>query len=191
MTISQALVHARKQKEIRGRLTRESVQMLRNTILTEGKIRVEIGRDLPLPGEAEVVDDVARETMREIIRTLGGGGHFVRVQCRYTRDTPNKPDKRLGMPYWITGKLSCPGTVKGEKDPEEQRRMHRRNGTIPLWGCDTPRQTGDPESRWRSPKLGAVSAISINKRVIPVEFVRPNGEKVELFWRDAPVRQTV
>jgi hypothetical protein len=195
MTIQEAIKHLAEQKEQSGRLANASVAILRQATLSDGIIRFTVGHLLPLPGEAEVVDEQAREECRRFLHNLGDTGHILSVEARYTKDTPGKPLKRLGMPYTFSGKLKCYDALKGEdKTPEEMGEevaRHRRNGTIAFWCCDTTRRVGPPEGWWRTPKLGAISALTIAKTRIPVEFVKPNGEKVELNWQDLPVRQTV
>jgi hypothetical protein len=191
MNIQETLKHLAKQKETLGRLTNASIATLRQAAIDDGVIRFTVGHLLPLPGEAEVVDEQAREECRRFLHDLGDNGGFVSLEVRYTKDTPSKPDKRIGMPYTFTGKTKCHSAVKGDKDPATQAEQHHRNGTMAFWCCDTQRRTGDPESRWRSAKVGAVSAVFIGGTRIPVEYIKPNGEKVDLHWIDAPIRQMV
>jgi len=200
VTVSEAFAQCQIARSARKSLTdrssavarahQQARRILESTIVEEGRLRFVVGHCLPLPTEAEVVDEQAREQSRSVLRELLSDERFRGIECRYTRDTPNKPDKRLGMPYRVSAKAHNPNSVKGVKTPEEQAAQDLRNGTLQVW-CVDPRRRD-----WRSIKVGAVSAVQVRGgdgryRWVPVEYVTPDGKPVSLNWQDLPIRATV
>lgn len=198
MTVQEALKQAVNAREKRVSLTDRSSKVARahqkarrqleQTILDAGKIFITVKEYLPLAGEAEVVDPAARTQMRRILETLLSDERYRPLSVRYTRDTPDKPDKRIGMSYRICGKMHNSKQIKGSKrSPETQAEINERTGVMQIW-CNQRKD-------WRSIKVGAISEVSIVKdgvrHWIPVEYVTPDGKTVTLNWQDTPVREKV
>jgi len=200
MNVAEAFKQCRLARERRQSLTDRSSAVARAhqkarreleaTIVATGVLRFVVSDILPLPTDAEVVDTQAREQARGLLRELLSDEKIRGIEVRYTRDTPDKADKRLGMPYRVSAKAHNVDSVKGTKTPEEQEAQNFRNGTLQVWCCDSGRKD------WRSIKVGAVSAVQVKGadsvyHWIPVEYVTPDGNPVALNWRDKPVRATV
>jgi len=159
-------------------------------VVRQGVLRFVVREVLPLEGEAEVVDTPAREQARSVLQALLSDERIRGLEVRYTKDTPDKPDKRLGMPYRVSAKAHNVDEVKGTRTAEEQEAINFRNGTLQVWCCDPARKD------WRSIKVGAISSLQVtgedgSYHWIPVEYVTPDGRPVPLNWNDKPQRAQV